>query len=112
MLFKFFNRILSLFKSKHIVSLVFRYDNNHNVFLSMNYNNKPKFEDIASIIYALNNGLFLDKIVNILLADTKNNKKNVTAHQILSQLDSLYVIDRQHDLIVKPLEAFEKNVKQ
>lgn len=112
MLFKFFNRILSVFKSKYIVSLVFRYDINDNIFLSIDYNNRSKSQDIASIIYALSNGLFLDKIVNILLEDAKNNKKNIAAYQILSQLDSLYVIDRQHDLIVKPLEAFEKNVKQ
>lgn len=92
------------------MSILFKYDNTNNIILSLDYNSKNKPEDIASIIYALTHGLFLDKIVNILLEDIKHDRKQIS-YDILSQLDHLYIIDRQKDLIVKPLEAFEKNVK-
>lgn len=111
MVFKFIQKIFSIFKYKPKVSFNFFEDEKDIVKMSIKYDyiNSPEY--IASIIYALNNGLFLDKIVNILLDDLKKNKNQKFTNDILSRLDALYVIDQQNDLIIKPLEAFDKNAK-
>lgn len=109
MVFKFIQKIFSIYKPK--VSFNFFEDEKDIVKISIKYSHINNPEYIASIIYALNNGLFLDKIINILLDDLKKNKNQKLTNDILSKLDVLYVIDQQNDLIIKPLEAFDKNVK-
>lgn len=61
---------------------------------------------IAAIIYTLNNGLFLGKMVQN-LTDNIEIKNN---NDILEKLDQLYILERQNDVMVKPLETFKKNV--
>lgn len=77
----------------------------------LDYKTMSSPENTASIIYALSVGLFLDKIIKILLEDIKNNKNKKLAENILNKLDELYILDQQNDMMIKPLETFDKNVK-
>lgn len=108
MVSKIYKYFSSLFKSKEKISFEFVSDTKDIVKVSINYSSINSPEYAASVIYALNNGLFLDKIVNILLNDLSNK---TLASNILGKLDALYIVDQQDDLIIKPLEAFDKNVK-
>jgi len=98
--------ITSFFTNNKKLTLNFISDPKDIVKISINYNSTNSPEFIASVIYALNNGLFLEKIVNALFNENKAETNN-----ILLKLDALYVTDHQNDLIIKPLETFDKNVK-
>lgn len=111
MVFKLLQKILSIFQTKPKISFDFFEDKKDMVKISIKYDHINNPEYIASVIYALNNGLFLDKIVTILLDNLKKEKNKDLTSNILSKLDTLYIIDQQNDLIIKPLEAFDKNVK-
>lgn len=102
MVFKFLNKF---FRPQKSITFIFT-GNNKNINLNIQYK-KCNSEYIASMIYALNNGLFLGKMVQNLTdnIDIKNN------NEILLKLDQLYLLDQKNDLLVKPLEAFEKNAK-
>lgn len=103
MLSKIFHK---LFGSKKYITFTFTDTKSNDIKLNISYKEyKPEY--IASIIYALNHGLFLSKMVQNLIdnTDIKNN------NEILAKLDHLYVIEQQEDILVKPLETFEKNAK-
>jgi len=104
--FKMWQFITSFFTNNKKLTLNFISDPKDIVKISINYNSTNSPEFIASVIYALNNGLFLEKIVNALFNENKAETNN-----ILLKLDALYVTDHQNDLIIKPLETFDKNVK-
>ena len=106
MVFKMWQFITSFFTNNKKLTLNFISDPKDIVKISINYNSTNSPEFIASVIYALNNGLFLEKIVNALFNENKAETNN-----ILLKLDALYVTDHQNDLIIKPLETFDKNVK-
>lgn len=103
MLFNFFSKLSHKKKS---ITFKFISDNPNDIVLSI-YQNGCSPEYIASMIYAINNGLFLGKMIQNLTEN--NNIKN--ADDILSKLDRLYVLEQQDDILVKPLETFEKNAK-
>lgn len=103
MLFSFLKKFF--YKEK---TIIFTFTSTDSKDISLNINHKQcNPEYIASIIYALNHGLFLSKIIQNLMDHTDTNYNN----QILAKLDQLYVLEQQDDILVKPLETFEKNVK-
>jgi hypothetical protein len=106
MVFNFLYKFLSKPKPQKSITFTFTGTNSSDIQLDIQYKEcNPEY--IASLIYALNHGLFLGKIVQN-LNDHSNVKNN---NEILSKLDQLYVIEQQNDLLIKPLEAFEKNAK-
>lgn len=103
MLFDFLKKICNKKKS---ITFTFTGKDTKDISLDIYYKQcNPEY--IASIIYALNHGLFLGKIVQSLMDHKDTNYNN----QILAKLDQLYVLEQQDDILVKPLETFEKNVK-
>lgn len=111
MVSKIYKNICSFFSTTTNISIKFSCDTKDLTKISLKYNNINNPEYIATIIYALNNGLFLDQIVNILVNNLKSKKDKDITYKILSKLDSLYITDQQNELIIKPLETFDKNVK-
>lgn len=107
MVFKLFRHITNLFKSQPKVTFTFFSDPKDIVKIFINYHSLESPEYIASLIYALNSGLFLDKIINAIL----ENKNKDFSSDILSKLDMLYILDSQDNILIKPLQAFDKNVK-
>jgi hypothetical protein len=106
MVFNFLYKFLPKPKSNKSITFTFTGTNSNDIQLKIQYKEcSPEY--IASLIYALNHGLFLGKMVQN-LSDTNHIKDN---NEILNKLDQLYVIEQQNDLLVKPLEAFEKNAK-
>lgn len=73
--------------------------------------NKPDAAKIGTIIYALNNGMLFDTIIDSLVElGTKNDNKEFV-QLILNQINTYYSIDNKNDLIVSPLETFNKNAR-
>ena len=114
MVFNIINKIKNLFYRSKTFNIIFSIENN-NIKTTINYNEKC-FDDatkIASIIYALNNGALLNKIIDSLVSiglNTKLKDKEFII-QIINKLNYYYNIDTQDSIVVLPLETFHKNAK-
>ena len=105
--FNFFKK-----KENNILNLTFNINNNQ-INTSFVYSNK-NLDDatkIAAIIYALNNGMLFDAILDSLVNVGKNNQKTEFITLVLNQLNKYYSNDQKNEIIIKPLETFHKNAK-
>lgn len=114
MAFNIIKKIQNLLYRPKTFNIIFSIENN-NIKTTINYN-KNCFDDatkIASIIYSLNNGELLNKIVDSLVSiglDTKLKDKQFII-QIINKLNYYYNINMQDSIVVLPLETFHKNAK-
>lgn len=103
----------NFFKKKEKgLSLIFGIDDDKiTASFVCNNKNKPDAAKIGTIIYALNSGMLFDTIINSLVElKTKNNDKEFV-QLILDQISTYYFINNKNELVISPLETFNKNAK-
>lgn len=114
----FFNSIYNFFSRKKpdnklIFNVSMSYDDLDTSFINSDKSEGDAIK-IATMIYALNNGLLFDSIIDSLL---KMHKKSDASHKfintILVKLNAFYTQVPDNKPIINPLETFKTNhVKQ
>jgi hypothetical protein len=106
-MFNLFSRKKS--KSKNIFKLIFHIDNDSiETIINHNDYSDDSANQIAIMLYAINNGLLFNAIIKSL--QDKNNIDEHFINLILNKLNHYYTLNN-NTAIIKPLETFQKNVK-